>query len=193
MYGNIENYRKSVQSRLPAMPHLHLAYLHLKLLADRHLGLYSPNATRIPGMYRPQPTPIKRGAQEIVKLLQQNPVACPLTHHWAALAAITLAEFPLDMDTVRPKLDLREALQTGQLRKTKGKVPLWDTVIAGYITKKLDHLENRGALGQLADAAVGNNPANNENVGDDTAVEDYVGPKVEWSVATIEGYLNHFE
>jgi len=189
MYSSIENFRKSVQSRLPTMPHLHLAFLHLKLLADRHLENNRPNATRV-----------HDGAQQMVTLLLQNPGASPLTHHWAGLAAITLAEFQDGAIAQRALRDLRGGFQSGHIRQWKGKALIWDTAIVGYITKKLEHTQDssdsiagdRGPLGQLADAALNKNPVKSGQAGNiPDGIREYEVP-MDWSAATMNGYLNSF-
>lgn len=186
MYDNLDNFRKSVQGLFATTPHLQLACLHSKLIADRHMELYVSNATQI-----------EKGALQIVALLRQKPGPNPLTHHWAGLAAATLTE-RLGMGLESPDPDeftaalhsLREGLQTGQIRHCDGNKTAWDQTIASFITKKLDPAQR---LESLADAAVGTSQAKSGPEGQDSGATSARNGVMDWSASTMEGYLNLFE
>lgn len=155
------------------LPEIHLAYLYLQLLADRHSEgqLAKVNS-------------IINGAFHIVTLLKDKKgvYSSVLIHHVIALTAVTLGEVAdrqTNSGATAALHDLRAGLDTALFRLGKGKTP-WDVAISSFISNKLDNdAGDRGGLGQLADAAVGKTDANE-------------GP-AEWSAATLKGYLNIFE
>lgn len=176
--GEIETFRESVYQQYVKMPEIHLAYLYLQLLADRHMEGHNSNANSIIS-----------GAFHIVTLLKQKKgiYSSVLVHHITALAAITLGE-AADRQT-NPSAsaalqDLRGGLDTALFRSGKGKTS-WDAAISAFISRKLN--DDQGGLEQLADAAVGKAKGNGPGDG------PMDGGPTEWSVATSKGYLNIFE
>ena len=175
----LDTFHDSARTAFQSSPNLHLAYLHVKLLADRHLETYTSNASNI-----------LNGVFQIVASLRQSQGICPLTHHWAGLAALTLTDFLDDSNAGRALHDLRDGLQSGQIRQLSGSLP-WDASIASFIVKKTG--SDRGGLEHLADAAVGKSKSDEGQEGDGPFSKAAVGAPVDWTVLTMKGYLNHFE
>lgn len=191
--GEIERFREGAELAFPALRHVHLAYLHAKLLADRQLEVKSSN-TKI----------IMASAFAIINLLptEQN-LASPLTHHFAALAAITLAEV-LERDPTpigNALKELENALNTGTIQYpygVSGNRPAWSVAISKFISNRLE-LQNqklsgagaaqRDGLQDLADAAVG---ADGGPVGEETG-KKLEGQVIDWTAMTRAGYLRLFE
>jgi len=186
--GEIETFRESVYQHYAKMPEVHLAYLYLQLLADRHTEGHTSKANSI-----------INGAFHIVTLLKQKKgvYSSILIHHIAALVANTLGKVADRQTTSSASAnaalqDLRAGLDTALFRPGKGKTS-WDTAISAFITRKLDGgpqnaaNDDQAGLEQLADAAVGK--AEGSGAGDGTPN----GGPAEWSVATSKGYLNIFE
>ena len=186
MYSSIDNFRQHVKSYFPTMPHLHLAYLHVKLIADQPSeGTQSRSPRNL------------RSALDVVEILRSDPGPSPLIHHIAALAAITLAErLSVGIDNailaeVTAALQtLREGLHSGQYRRLAGSKTGWDQSIIGFITKKLDTTQR---LEGLADAAVGTSHVIDinraENSAEGASSTDFPGPLERPTC----GYLNYFE
>ena len=172
--------KRRVMKDFPSLSQLHLAYLHVQLLADIQLDNSFANANNA-----------IEGAHTIVALLGQNdpPAICPLTHHWAALAAITLVEHmekSKDSEaTTAASRELRDRLSSTQIRhpfSQNGDALAWDRVISAFLTTKLgpEHDNDRRGLEHLADAAVGKSKtAGNESL--------------QWILQTSHGYLSIFD
>ena len=172
--------KRRVMKDFPSLSQLHLAYLHVQLLADIQLENSFANANNV-----------VEGAHTIVALIGQSdpPAICPLTHHWAALAAITLAEhMEKSKDgeaTTAASRELRDRLSSTQIQHLyshNGDAPAWDRVISAFLTTKLgpEHDNDRGGLEHLADAAVGKSKtAGNE--------------PLQWTLQTSHGYLSVFD
>ena len=163
----------------PTLPQLHLAYLHVQLLADIQLEDSFASAQNV-----------IEGARTIVTLIGQSnpPSICPLTHHWVALAAITLAEHvekSKDGESTTAVLrELRDKLSSTQIRhpfSQNGDAPAWDRVISAFLTTKLgpENDNDRGGLEHLADAAVGKSKVNSNE-------------PLQWTLRTSKGYLSIF-
>ena len=188
----------------PTLHHLRLAYLHVQLLADRYLELNMSHTNRV-----------VNAAFEIVSLLQRKDAesVSPLTHHWAALTAMTLVECMERMgnrESIMALHDLQERISTGQLRSLESgqiEATAWDNAISTYITKKLeqrsaqgpDHDNGRGGLEHLADAAVsksksvqdgqaGDEAANPQAASVGVVIGDATEP-YDWEEGIVGGYL----
>ena len=190
---------------LPTLHHLRLAYLHVQLLVDRYLERNISHASRI-----------VKGAVEIASLLRRNntEAVSPLTHHWAALAAITLVE-SVERTGHRESIvalhELRSCVSSGQLRSLESAqtdATAWDKVISAFISKRIeqrgpqgsDHETSRGGLEHLADAAVSKSQtANDGKPSDDAGSADAtsgdmgsakVAEPFDWEAGIAGGYLN---
>ena len=171
--------KRRVMTDFPTLSQLHLAYLHVQLLADIQLEDSFANAQNV-----------IEGARTIVALIGQSnpPDICPLTHHWAALAAITLAEHVEQSKDGEPTTaalrELRDKLSSTQIRhpfSQNGDAPAWDRVISAFLTTKLGpgNDNDRGGLEHLADAAVGKSKVNGNE-------------PLQWTLRTSKGYLSIF-
>lgn len=189
----------------PTLHHLRLAYLHVQLLADRYLERNISHASKI-----------VKGAVEIVSLLRRNntEAVSPLTHHWAALAAITLVECMEKLghrESIVALHELRSCVSSGQLRSlasAQADATAWDKVISAFISKRVEqrgpqgseHDTGRGGLEHLADAAVSKSQtANDGKPGDDAGNADAtsgdmsnakVAEPFDWEAGIAGGYLN---
>lgn len=176
--GEIETFRESVYQQYAKVPEIHLAYLYLQLLADRHMEGQTSNGNSI-----------MSGVFHIVTLLKQKKgiYNSILIHHICALAAITLGEAADRQTNASANAalqDLRAGLDTALFRQGKGRTS-WDAAISAFISKKLN--DDQGGLEQLADAAVGKAKGNGPGDGSTN------GGPAEWSAASSKGYLNIFE
>ena len=156
----------------------------MKLLSDRHLGIYVDHTKEI-----------MINAFKIVSLLatDQNR-ASPLTHHFAALTAITLAEVKDgDPQPISDALKLLQSnLENGLVQYPYGIAnnrSAWSTAISSFISTKSGSNTDRGGLQHLADAAVG---ANGGLAGEDVG-KKLEGQTIDWTAMTLEGYLRLFE
>lgn len=186
---------------LQELPHVRLAFCHLKLLSNRLVSGYQSNTNEI-----------VEGALSIVNQLQApNTSSAPFGHHIAALAAITLAESLKLPSHTSKALDGLQSLQTTLSASRLTFYPftadktVWNTSILAYITKKVEEhaastsqtLNNdvdmpagtRGGLQHLADAAVGNS---NDNDGNNAQDGGHLVP-VDFTKAGRKGYLTFFE
>ena len=164
--------KRRLMKEFPAFSQLHLAYLHLQLLADIQLEVYDTNN-------------ILERARTIATLITQGnpPVVCPLTHHWTALAAVSLMEHLVksdnDNETIAVSRKLLDRLSSRQ----------WDRAIAARLEKHRpgpEHDNDRGGLEHLANAAVGKSKT--------TDVEQMTGNEpLQLVVQTSQGYLSVFE
>ncbi|KAL9126754.1 MAG: hypothetical protein Q9217_004244 [Psora testacea] len=176
MRGEVCRIEESIETFLPQMPLVNLAFLHIKILSDKAAEtFYSSEA------------PVTNAAIESINLLRSDQqTASPLEHHFAGLAGITLV-LAVELDPV-PITDglnhLRQMIETGRLP------PAWRPSINAYISSHLEaHRSkasaagpntNRGGLQHLADAAVGADR--------NTFQED-----IDWTTITSKGYLRAFE
>ena len=189
----------------PTLHHLRLAYLHVQLLADRYLERNISHASRI-----------VKGAVEIASLLRRNntEAVSPLTHHWAALAAITLVECVERIghrESIVALHDLRSCVSSGQLRSlesAQADATAWDKIINAFISKRIeqrgsqgsDHDTGRGGLEHLADAAVSKSQtANDGKPSEDAGSADVtsgdmgsakIAEPFDWEAGIAGGYLN---
>ena len=194
-----------VVEAFPTLHHLRLAYLHVQLLADRYLERNISHASRI-----------VKGAIEIASLLRRNDTEAvsPLTHHWAALAAITLVECVERMghrESIVALHELLSCVSSGQLRSlesAQADATAWDKVISAFITKRIEqrgaqgpeHDTGRGGLEHLADAAVSKSKtAKDAKPGDDAGSADAtsgdmasvkIAEPFDWEAGIAGGYLN---
>lgn len=183
--GELQRFRESTEQYFGTLKHVHLAYLHVKLLSDRHLETNISNTKAI-----------MSGAFKTISLLatDQNR-ASPLTHHFAALATITLAEvIDRDPQPIGDALQLLQSnLENGQVQYPYGVAnnrPAWSTAISAFISKKAGSaIGGRGGLQHLADAAVG---VDGGHAGEDVG-KKLEGQPIDWTAMTIEGYLRLFE
>lgn len=195
MKGEVERFGEGLEQFPSSLRHINLAYLHVKLLSDRHLEVYASKTGEI-----------VRGALNIVRsLLSDQNRWCPLTHHFAALAAITLLEAVDHGDasgSIAAVKDLQYGLESGRLQhphEQQGSRSAWNLAISRFIIKSLESpgqmssantkANDRGGLQHLADAAVG---ADGGHVGDEVAnrAEEQ---STDWTALTSKGYLKIFE
>lgn len=195
--GELERLRESVESFFASVPFLHLSYLHVRLLLNRHALAHRFETNGVAGV-----------ALEIVAILcaDQCPVS-PLTHHFASLSAAALLEnAPSETsDIVRGLQDLRYWLEKDSnplSSSTETSQARWNTSIAQYITVNLSRIQqrlpsngtpiDRGGLQHLADAAVGKAET---MIGGDKGTEEGAGAKsseggnVEYTASMTKGYL----
>lgn len=183
MKGEIDRLGEGLYQTFRQAPHLYLAFAHLKLLS-----------LRLPGFPDSITTELLDLAYTVVDQLS-SPIGGvrPLTHHFAGLAAITLAENMGNEQSVATFQKLRAILDTGYVRediessKSRPHKTVWNVPISSFISKKLgdsapqasnDSMTSRGGLQHLADAAVGN--GSNEEATD-------------WTAVGAKGFLNEFE
>lgn len=184
MKGEVDRLGEGLYHAFRQMPHVYIAFAHLKLLSLRLPGFPDSSATERLDL-----------AYTIVDELGSSTGGVrPLTHHFAGLAAITLAENLGHDQSVAALQKLRAILDTGYLREdidssnSRPHKTIWTAPISSFITKKLgdrgpqlvgDTGSSRGGLLQdLADAAVGNGPN---------------GEATDWTTAGAKGFLNEFE
>ena len=189
--GELERFREGAEGAFPRLRHVQVAYLAAKLLADRHTEVSVSNTKAIVA-----------GAFDLGRWLptEQNH-ASPLTHHFAALAAITLAEVlerdPTPIGDVLKKLE--SDLNTGNIQhpyNSVGNRPPWGTAIARFIGSRLDLQSQKtseeaqlGGLQHLADAAV---RTDGGRTGEETG-KKLEGQAIDWTAMTRAGYLKLFE
>lgn len=183
MKGEIDRLGEGLYQTFRQAPHLYLAFAHLKLLS-----------LRLPGFPDSITTELLDLAYTVVDQLS-SPIGGvrPLTHHFAGLAAITLAENMGNEQSVATLQKLRAILDTGYVRediessKSRPHKTVWNVPISSFISKKLgdsapqasnDSMTSRGGLQHLADAAVGNNSN---------------GEATDWTAVGAKGFLNEFE
>lgn len=183
MKGEVDRLGEGLYQTFRQTPHIYLAFVHLKLLSLRLPGFPDSIATERLDL-----------AHTIVDQLSSPTGGLrPLTHHFAGLAAITLADNMGNDQSVATLQKLRAILDTGyieediQSSKSRPLKTIWNAPISSFITKKLgdgvhetanDGITSRGGLQHLADAAVGND--SNEDA-------------MDWTAAGAKGFLNVFE
>ena len=181
--GEIERLGESLYHTFRQSPHNFLAFSHLTLLS-----------LRLPGF----PDDSIAGdrlhlAHTIVDQLSSTPgVVSPLTHHFAGLAAITLAENMSD-DYSGSALQKLRVMYAGYVEedvessKPRPHMTPWNAALSTFISKKLgenaaetsnESGPSRGGLQHLADAAVGNSPN---------------GEAADWTTVGAKGYLTELE
>ena len=178
--GEIESFRESVHKHFARMPPIHLAYLHVRNIADRYLKIDVTNTRKVVD-----------SALEMVSLLkhQKGIFYAPWIHHIIGLVALTLekvVDLQLHPGATAALQDLRDALDTSLFRIHKEKTG-WDVAISTSISSRLDS----GGLDQLADAAVGETGATN-GAGNGGASPPFEGPP-DWTLMVSRGYLSAFE
>lgn len=195
--GELERVRESVESLFTSVPFLHLSFLHIKLLLNRHALAHQFENDGVAVF-----------ALQIVAILckDQCPIS-PLTHHFASLSAAALVENAPTSETndtiVRGLQDLRYWLEKDSnpvsSAPESGRAS-WKTSIAQYIAVNLPRIQqrlpsngtpiDRGGLQHLADAAVGKA----ETMGGEKATEEGAkgseGGSVEFTAPMPMGYLH---
>lgn len=181
--GEVDRLGEGLYHTFRQMPHVYLAFAHLKLLS-----------LRLPGF----PDSIASERLDLAysiadQLSTSTGVVRPLTHHFAGLAAITFAENLGNDQTVISLQKLRAILDTGfiledtESSKSRPHKTIWNAPISSFISKKLGDSapqtanepgSSRGGLEHLADAAVGNGPN---------------GDAADWTAVGAKGFLNEFE
>ena len=181
--GEIDRLGESLYHTFRQTPHIFLAFAHLTLLS-----------LRLPGF----PDSIAGERLDLAhsiadQLSSSTGVVRPLMHHFAGLAAITLAENMSKDQSGSTLLKLRTMLDTGYIEedvessKSRPHKTLWNAPLSSFIGKKLgenapqtanDAGSSRGGLQHLADAAVGNRPN---------------GEAAEWTTVGAKGFLSEFE
>ena len=181
--GEIERLGEGLYHYFRQMPHVYLAFAHLKLLSLRLPGFPDSIASERLDL-----------AHSIADQLSTSTGSIqPLTHHFVGLAAITFAENMSNDQSISALQKLRAILDTDYVRediessKSRPHKTIWNAPISSFISKKLgdsgpqtanDAGSSHGGLQHLADAAVGNGPN---------------GDTAEWSVIGAKGFLHEFE
>ena len=181
--GEVDRLGEGLYHYFREMPHVYLAFAHLKLLSLRLPGFPDSIASERLDL-----------AHSIADQLSTSTgVMRPLTHHLAGLAAITFAENMSNDQSVAALQKLRAILDTGYVRedieasKSRPHKTTWNAPISSFISKKLgdsvpqtanDAGSSRGGLQHLADAAVGNGPN---------------GDAADWTAVGAKGFLNEIE
>ena len=164
--GEIDRLGESLYHIFPQIPHVSLAFAHLRLLSLRLPGFPDSIASERLDL-----------ADSIADQLRSS--SPPLNHHFAGLSAITFAENMVDDQSVASLRRLQAGLDTSKT--------LWNAAISSFINKKLgdgasgsanDTGSSRGGLQHLADAAVGN---------------DTNGGVADWTAVGVKGFLTMFE
>ena len=190
MDNEIESFREGTYLSFGRMPAVHLAYLHVRQIADRYLDYH-----------RTQGAAIINSSFEIVSLLRHNKgIYCsPWLHHITGLAAITLeyvTDPQLHSSAIAALHDLREGLNASLFRAHREKTA-WDIAISVSITKRLDtspqalgtdNVSDHGGLGQLADAAMGKSESATNTTEGGTTRDAH--RTTDWTLMTRKGYLN---
>ena len=181
--GEIDRLHESLYHEFNQTRHLYLAWSHLVLLSSQLPGFSNYTASQASDTAH----------AIIVQLSSSTSDLRPLNHHFAGLAAITLAE---DMDkdkSVASLQQLRGVLDTGYIREdiesgnSRPHKTIWNAPISSFIAKKLGDSDaqtvnepgsSHGGLQHLADAAVGNGPSEEGT---------------DWTAGGAKGFLNVFE
>ena len=183
MKGELDRLGESLYHMFRQMPHLRLAFDQLKLIS-----------LRIPGFADPADPEHLNLAHAIVDQLgSPTGGVLPLNHHFAGLAAMTLADNMDNEQSVAGLQKIRAILDTGYVRddiessKSRPHKTAWNSPISSFITKKLgdgalqmanDSVTSRGGLQHLADAAVGDGSS---------------GEAADWTAVGAKGFLKEFE
>ena len=181
--GEVDRLGESLYHYFRQVPHIFLAFAHLKLLSLRLPGFPDSIASERLDL-----------AHSIADHLATSTGSMqPLTHHFAGLAAIISAEHMSNEQSVTILQKLRAALDAGYSRediessKSRSHKTIWNAPISSFISKKLgdsnaqtgnDGGSSRGGLQHLADAAVGNDPN---------------GEAADWTAVGAKGFLKEFE
>lgn len=180
MKGEIDRLGEGLFQTFGQTPHLYLAFAHLKLLSLRFPD--SVEADRLDLVYT-----------IVDQLGSPTDGVQPLTHHFAGLAAIILAESIGNDQAVATLQKLRAILVNGYVRediessKSRPLRTTWNAPISSFITKKLgdgapqtldDVGSSHGGLQHLANAAAGNGPS---------------GEASDWTAVGAKGFMNDFE
>ena len=183
MKGEIDRLGEGLYHIFQQTPHVYLAFAHLTLLSLKLPGFPDSIASERLDL-----------AHSIAdQLISSIGVIWPLTHHFAGLAAITLAENTGNDYTGSTLQKLRALLDTGFIHediassKSSPHKTLWNAPISSFISKKIgdnatqtanDPDSLRGGLQQLADAAMDNSSN---------------GEAVDWTTVGAKGFLREFE
>ena len=192
--GELDRFRESVSNTvLEKEPNLHIPFLHVQYLHERHtLG----SALEL--------TTIFQNAKTIAAVLNASVqggalgFGHPIRHHFASLAAITLIECITFPETREISFKLQQELQRSI--EHNGVVSNgWAAAILAYTSKILaqhsgaDPTIDRGGLQHLAEIAVGGTGADKADKSDEGSEPvDYHGHgnRKDWTAATRSGYLN---
>lgn len=193
--GELERVGESVEPLFASVSFLHLSFLHVKLVLNRHALAHQFETDGVIGV-----------ALEIVAILcaDQCPIS-PLTHHFASLSAAALVE-NASTETgdviVRGLQDLRYWLEKESNPMSSapqsGRAS-WNTSIAQYIAVNLPRIQqrlpsngtpiDRGGLQHLADAAVGKTETTGGENGTEERAKGSEGGNVDFTASMTKGYL----
>ena len=189
--GEIESFRESLNQSFARMPPLHLAYLHVRRIAD---GYLKPRNSKTEAI-------INNVFQTVTLLINNKGIySAPWMHHITGLAAVNLvqmADLQLHTGAIPALRDLRDSLDTSLFRNHKEKTG-WDVSISAFITKRLEGgyqgvggTGDRNGLGQLADAAIGTTGATDGVM--ESGTNNATAPSAEGFGVGMQGYLTTFE
>ena len=187
----IESFREGLNQTFARMPPIHLAYLHVRRIAD---GYLKPRKTKTEAI-------INNIFQTVTLLINNKGIySAPWMHHITGLATVSLvqmADLQLHTGATPALRDLRDGLDRSLLRLHKEKTG-WDVAISAFITKRLEGgsqglsgTGGKNGLGQLADAAIGNAGATDGAV--ESGTSNATGPLAEGFGVVSQGYLTTFE
>lgn len=190
--GELERVRESVEPLFASVPFLHLSFLHVKLVLNRHALAHHFETDGVVGV-----------ALEIVAILCSDQCSVtPLTHHFASLSAAALVEIEPAAETseiVRGLQDLRYWLEKVPVNSApeSGRAH-WNTSIAQYIAVNLARIQqplpnngtptDRGGLQHLADAAIGK--AETMSGEKEEGAKGSEGANVNFTASMTRGYLD---
>lgn len=195
--GELDRVRESVEPLFVSVPFLHLSFLHVRLLLNRHALAHQFETDGVVGV-----------ALEIVAILctDQCPIS-PLTHHFASLSAAALAENAPKTETsdiiMRGLQDLLHWLEKDSNQASpapeNGRAS-WNKSIAQYIAVNLPRIQqrlpsngtpiDRGGLQHLADAAVGTVETIGGEKGTEEVAKGSDGGNVDFTASMTKGYLH---
>ena len=196
--GELERFRESTEPTFHMIPVVHLAYVHARIMFERHAFGYASRSGII------------RLALDCVALLCADKCSrTPLIRHFASLAALTLVEA---LSTTKNNDSAVQGLQSlcywlenrwnGPKATADASSGSWAVPVVKYIRSNLTRVHkpitssespvDRGGLQHLADAAVGDTDTVNGNriPEDDGRALD--SEPIDWTASTIKGYLNIF-
>ncbi|KAI9756210.1 MAG: transcriptional repressor general negative regulator of transcription subunit 4 [Chaenotheca gracillima] len=155
--GELDRFRESIDANLPTLPIVHLAYLHVSALVKRFTSPTNPHEILEP-------------VETLVAALSASLIhTTPLSHHFSALTALTLAELSDVPETKELALKslhaFHDTLQHGAPEDPNPAENIsWHTAIRDIVARKLHNAAapstattttNQGGLQRLADLAVG--------------------------------------
>lgn len=189
MKGEIERFRETMQEGFDFSSHysvVHLAYLHVKLLSCRHLEMYPSNVGEI----------INSG----INIVSHQNQPTLFTHHFTALAALTLTEGLAGDSVISDPPGIINALKELQQQLMPGYIPPhlarpgWGSAVSRFVSRKLEQFQqpkDRGGLQHLADAAISESHADGKH--GNGASRKAEGDLYDWSTVRSKGYLTVFE